>query len=118
MMRMIGVDVGGTFTDAVFYDDENGEMRWAKAASSPADPADGVLAALSRNDIELAGIDRFIHGITIGTNAILERKGAPVWMITTRGFKDTLEVARTNRTVLYNINTLKTPPLVDRRHII
>jgi N-methylhydantoinase A len=117
-MRMLGVDVGGTFTDVVFYDDERGELKWAKAASSPANPAVGVLAALERSNIDLREIDRFVHGVTIGTNAILERKGAPVWMITTRGFGDTIEVARTNRTVLYNIKTLKPPPLVDRRQII
>jgi N-methylhydantoinase A len=117
-MRMLGVDVGGTFIDVVFYDDERSELKWAKAASSPANPAAGVLAALERSNIDLREIDRFVHGVTIGTNAILERKGAPVWMITTRGFKDTIEVARTNRTVLYNIKTVKPPPLVDRRQII
>ena len=116
-MKMIGVDVGGTFTDSVFYDDTNYELRWAKAPSSPANPADGVLAALKRHGIPLDSVDRFVHGVTIGTNAILERKGAPVWMVTTNGFKDTIEIARTNRTVLYNIKTLKPAPLVDRRRI-
>jgi len=117
-MRMIGIDVGGTFTDIVFYDERQNELRWAKAASSPANPAAGVLAAIERSNVDLGAVDRFVHGVTIGTNAILERKGAPVWLITTRGFKDTLEVARTNRTVLYDIKTLKPPALVDRRHII
>jgi N-methylhydantoinase A len=117
-MRMIGIDVGGTFTDIVFYDEQHNELRWAKAASSPANPAAGVFAAIGRSDVDLRELDLFVHGVTIGTNAILERKGAPVWLITTRGFKDTLEVARTNRTVLYDIKTLKPPPLVDRRHII
>ena len=117
-MRMIGIDVGGTFTDIVFYDEQHNELRWAKAASSPANPAAGVFAAIERSDVDLRELDLFVHGVTIGTNAILERKGAPVWLITTRGFKDTLEVARTNRTVLYDIKTLKPPPLVDRRHII
>lgn len=72
---MVGVDVGGTFTDAVFYDDQSGELRWAKAPSTPADPAQGVLAAVDRNDVDLGATDRFVHGVTIGTNAILERKG-------------------------------------------
>ncbi|MGE3698067.1 MAG: hydantoinase/oxoprolinase family protein [Hyphomicrobiaceae bacterium] len=116
-MRMIGVDVGGTFTDSVFYDDASHELRWAKAPSSPAKPAEGVLAALKRHGIPLDSVDRFVHGVTIGTNAILERKGAAVWMITTKGFTDTIEIARTNRTVLYNIKTLKPTPLVDRRRI-
>ncbi len=117
-MRMIGIDVGGTFTDIVFYDERQNELRWAKAASSPANPAAGVLAAIERSNVDLGAVDRFVHGVTIGTNAILERKGAPVWLITTRGFKDTLEIARTNRTVLYDIKTLKPAALVDRRHII
>ena len=117
-MRMVGVDVGGTFTDAVFYDDQSGELRWAKAPSTPADPARGVLAAVDRNDVDLGATDRFVHGVTIGTNAILERKGAPVWMLTTRGFRDTLEIARTNRTTLYDIKTLKLAPLVPRQRVI
>jgi N-methylhydantoinase A len=117
-MRMVGVDVGGTFTDAVYFDDRSGELRWAKAPSTPAAPAEGVLAALGRNDTDLRSTDRFVHGITIGTNAILERKGAPVWVLTTPGFRDTLEIARTNRTVLYDIKTLKPAPLAPRRQVI
>ena len=117
-MRMVGVDVGGTFTDAVVYDDAGGELRWAKAPSTPAAPAEGVLAALAREGADLASAGRFVHGITIGTNAILERKGATVWMLVTRGFRDTLEIARTNRTVLYDIKTLKPEPLVPRGRAI
>jgi N-methylhydantoinase A len=117
-MRMVGVDVGGTFTDAVVYDDASGELRWAKAPSTPSDPSGGVLAALSRNDADLASAGRFVHGITIGTNAILERKGATVWMLVTRGFRDTLEIARTNRSVLYDIKTLKPEALVPRGRAI
>jgi N-methylhydantoinase A len=116
-MRMIGVDVGGTFTDSVFYDDQSGELLWGKAPSSSANPAEGVLASIKCNNVALSTIDRFVHGVTIGTNAIIERKGATVWMITTSGFKDTIEIARTNRTVLYNIKTLKPAPLVNRRRI-
>ena len=117
-MRMVGVDVGGTFTDAVVYDDASGELRWAKAPSTPSDPSGGVLAALARNDADLAAAGRFVHGITIGTNAILERRGAAVWMLVTRGFRDTLEIARTNRSVLYDIKTLKPEPLVPRSRAI
>jgi len=117
-MRMIGVDVGGTFTDAVFFDDEQGELRWAKTVTTPDNPAAGVLAAIDRNDVALDAVDRFVHGVTIGTNAILERTGAPVWMVTTSGFGDTLEIARTNRATLYDIKTLKPPPLVPRGRVI
>jgi N-methylhydantoinase A len=117
-MRMVGVDVGGTFTDAVFYDDASGELRWSKAASTPGAPAQGVMAALERGNADLAAVERFVHGITIGTNAILERKGAPVWVLTTAGFRDSLEIARTNRSVLYDIKTLKPAPLVPRSRAI
>jgi N-methylhydantoinase A len=117
-MRMVGVDVGGTFTDAVYYDDASGELRWSKAASTPGQPANGVLAAIDRGGAELGSIERFVHGITIGTNAILERKGASVWLLITAGFRDTLEIARTNRSVLYDIKTLKAAPLAPRRQVL
>ena len=117
-MRMVGVDVGGTFTDAVYYDDASRELRWSKASSTPNEPSAGVLAAIDRGQSELRAVERFVHGVTIGTNAILERKGASVWVLTTAGFRDTLEVARTNRSVLYDIKTLKHPPLAPRGQVI
>lgn len=113
-MLWVGVDVGGTFTDAVLYDEAATELRYAKAPSTPANPTEGVLHALQRLDVPLKEVRRLVHGVTIGTNAILERKGAEVWMLTTEGFRDVLEIARTNRTELYNIKSLKTPPLVPR----
>ncbi len=117
-MKMIGVDVGGTFTDAVVFDEEAGDLRWAKASSTPGDPAEGVLAAIDRAGVELGSVRRFVHGTTIGTNAFLERKGMPVWMVTSRGFGDTLQIARTNRSVLYDITAQKAEPLVPRSRAI
>ena len=110
----VGVDVGGTFTDAAVFDDATGSLRYAKAPSTPADPARAVLDVLERLGVGLGEVRRFIHGITIGTNAVLEGRGAEVWMLTTAGFRDVLEIARTNRTVLYDITALKPPPLVPR----
>ena len=110
----IGVDVGGTFTDAAVFDDAAGSLRYAKAPSTPAEPARAVLDVLERLDVDLGEVRRFIHGITIGTNAVLEGRGAEVWMLTTAGFRDVLEIARTNRTVLYDITAVKPPPLVPR----
>ena len=110
----IGVDVGGTFTDAAVFDDAAGSLRYAKVPSTPADPARAVLDVLERLGVDLGEVQRFIHGITIGTNAVLEGRGAEVWMLTTAGFRDVLEIARTNRTVLYDITALKPPPLVPR----
>ena len=110
----VGVDVGGTFTDAAVFDDRAGTLRYAKAPSTPADPARAVLDVLDRLGVDLGEVQRFIHGITIGTNAVLEGRGAEVWMLTTAGFRDVLEIARTNRTVLYDITARKPPPLVPR----
>ena len=110
----VGVDVGGTFTDAAVFDDTAGSIRYAKVPSTPTDPARAVLEVLERLGVDLGEVRRFIHGVTIGTNAVLEGRGAEVWMLTTAGFRDVLEIARTNRTVLYDITARKPPPLVPR----
>jgi N-methylhydantoinase A len=117
-MSWIGIDVGGTFTDAVAYDAVRGELRSEKAPTTPAKPQQGVLDALGKLGIELGSAERLIHGLTLGTNTVLERKGADVWVVTNSGFRDTLEIARTNRPVLYNIKTLKAAPLVPRNRIL
>ena len=116
-MLWVGVDVGGTFTDGVLFDDSAGMFRYVKAPSTPGDPTEGVLDALSRLEVPLSSVERLVHGVTIGTNAVLEGKGAEVWMLTTAGFRDVLDIARTNRPVLYDIQTLKTPPLVPRTRV-
>lgn len=117
-MTWVGVDVGGTFTDAVVYDVERGELRSEKAPTVPSAPQRGVLDALSKLGIDLRDTDRLIHGLTLATNTVLERKGADVWVVTNRGFRDALEIARTNRPVLYDIKTLKAAPLVPRNRIL
>lgn len=117
-MSWIGIDVGGTFTDAVAYDAARNELRSEKAPTTPQAPQQGVLDALARLGIDLGNAERLIHGLTLATNTVLERKGADVWVVTNRGFRDTLEIARTNRPVLYNIKTLKAAPLVPRSRIL
>jgi N-methylhydantoinase A len=117
-VHWIGVDVGGTFTDVVVYDEATGVLAVAKSPTTPADPARGLLHALDKLGVALPEAGRVVHGTTIGTNAILERKGATVWMLTTRGFRDTLEIARTNRTVLYDIRARKPAPLVERHRVL
>ena len=114
----VGVDVGGTFTDAAVFDGAAGSLRYAKVPSTPADPAGAVLEVLDHLGVDLGEVQRFIHGITIGTNSVLEGRGAEVWMLTTAGFRDVLEIARTNRTVLYDITTRKPPPLVPRNRTL
>ncbi|MEZ5844114.1 MAG: hydantoinase/oxoprolinase family protein [Hyphomicrobiaceae bacterium] len=117
-MLWIGIDVGGTFTDAVSYDAQTSTFRYAKAPSTPADPTEGVLDVLGLLDIDIGRVERFVHGVTIGTNAVLEGRGAECWMLVTRGFKDVLEIGRTNRPVLYNIRTQKQRPLIPRTRTI
>lgn len=117
-MQWLGIDIGGTFTDVVLYDEERGTLEVGKSPTRPADPTVGLLDALAKLKVALPRTGRVVHGTTIGTNAILERKGATVWMLTTRGFRDTLEIARTNRTVLYDIRARKPAPLVPRERVV
>ena len=116
-MLWVGVDVGGTFTDAVAYDDESRSITYAKAPSTPADPTEAVVEAIQALNVPFDAMGRFVHGITIGTNAILQGRGATVWMLVTEGFRDVLEIARTNRTELYDIKAVKLPPIVDRLRV-
>ena len=113
-MWWLGIDVGGTFTDAVAYDDTTGQFSFGKAPSTPADPTEGVMNVITQMGLDMAQVERFVHGVTIGTNAILQRRGAEAWMLVTAGFRDVLEIGRTNRPVLYNIKTLKQAPIIPR----
>ncbi|MGB8881958.1 MAG: hydantoinase/oxoprolinase N-terminal domain-containing protein, partial [Solirubrobacteraceae bacterium] len=104
-MLWIGVDVGGTFTDLVILDDETGEIRVSKRPSTPARPDEAVLSVIdsaARPD-ELAAARGFIHGTTIGLNALLERDEGRLALLTTRGFRDVLEIRRGDRAELYNL---------------
>ena len=94
---VVGVDVGGTFTDVFALDERNGEFRTAKVPSSRSREAEGFLRALSEVADGPAEVATLIHGTTVGTNALLERKAAPAGLITTRGFRDVLEMRRRDR---------------------
>ena len=102
----IGVDVGGTFTDIVCRE-PGGAMRFMKVPTTRSDPSQGVISSLpllAREwGISLTQIDRFAHGTTVATNAVLERKGARIGLITTAGFRDVLEIGRQLRTQVYKI---------------
>lgn len=111
----IGVDIGGTFTDLVLIDGETGEFSMVKTPTTPLDRTDGVLAVLTDSDADLETVNRFTHGTTTATNAVLERKGARVGLVTTRGFRDTLEIMRINRERHYDLQWSKPVPLVPRR---
>lgn len=96
MSRVVGVDVGGTFTDMVLFDEADGTVRTAKVPSNRGDEAVGFLRGL-RSFGAVAGLGSIVHGTTVGTNALLERKGARVGLITTAGFRDVLEMRRRDR---------------------
>ncbi|MDA1098287.1 MAG: hydantoinase/oxoprolinase family protein [Proteobacteria bacterium] len=112
----VGVEVGGTFTDLVAIED--GRVRVAKVPSVPARPDEGAMASLAAGEINLAVVDDLVHGSTVATNAILERKGAPVALLTTRGFRDVLFLQRHNRTQIYDLFYRKPKPVLARRDIL
>jgi N-methylhydantoinase A len=109
----VGIDTGGTFTDFVLYKD--GEIHIRKIPSSPKNPADAVLKGLKIWE-NVSGERQVIHGSTVATNTLLERKGAKTALITTKGFEDILEIGRQNRAQLYNLFVDKVVPLVQKRY--
>jgi N-methylhydantoinase A len=109
----VGVDTGGTFTDFVF--EQGGQIQLFKVPSTPSDPSlairEGLDRICSKIPVQLAGIE-VVHGTTVGTNALLQRRGAKTALITTKGFEDVLVIGRQARPELYNLNAVKPPPLV------
>ena len=111
--RLAGVDVGGTFTDLLFMDETAGDVRLAKVPTTADNQAFGVLAALERAGVDPASLDLLVHGTTTTTNALLERKLASTGLITTRGFRDVLELGRRTRPKPYGL-TGWFEPLIPR----
>lgn len=114
----IGVDVGGTFTDLVLYDAALKKTRYGKLLTTPADPSEAILNGIGRileeNDYRLADVHSVVHGTTLVTNTIIERTGATVGLITTRGFRDTTEIGKETRYDLYDLFLEMPEPLVPR----
>src|SRR5262245_47765479 len=109
----VGVEVGGTFTDLVAIDGVR--IHVGKVPSTPACPDEGALAALEAGAIALCRVTDLVHGSTVATNAILERKGAAIAVIVTRGFRDVLLLQRHNRKRIYDLFYKKPVPIADRR---
>jgi N-methylhydantoinase A len=108
----LGVDVGGTFTDLVALSE--GELITAKVPSTPRDQSEGVMTAIETSAVEPGAVLALAHGMTVATNALLERRGSRTALVTTRGFRDVLEIARQNRPALYDLTFDRPPPLVPR----
>ena len=117
-MYRIGVDVGGTFTDFTVLDEESGAPHYLKVPSTPHDPSEAIgngLAELVRSlSLDPASISHLGHGTTVATNMVIERKGALTGLITTRGFRDVLEIGRQMRPHLYDYSVVRPTPLVPR----
>jgi N-methylhydantoinase A len=113
----IAVDIGGTFVDAIEFDPMQGTTRLAKASTTPAAPATGVLDAVGILSERLDRLDTFTHGTTLGLNAILERRGALTGLITNAGFRDILEIGRSDVPFshMYDFRYVRPRPLVPRR---
>lgn len=107
---IIGVDTGGTFTD-FFWLDQDGALQVLKEPSTPEDPSAAILKGLTRIEAQFSTI---VHGTTVATNAVLERKGAKVVLLTTEGFEDIIEIGRQTRSDIYDLNVDRPEPLVPR----
>lgn len=116
---IIGVDVGGTFTDFAARNVATGEFAVHKRPSTPHDPSEAILEGFSELQAKIGvpgdAFGRFAHGTTVATNALLQRKGARVGIVTTHGFRDLLEIGRQVRPLIYDLQTDAPQPLADRR---
>jgi N-methylhydantoinase A len=115
----VATDIGGTFTDLVCleFDKKTGKPSGvvvAKSDTTPSNFEQGIFDTIEKGNIDLKEIDFFAHGTTVVINALTERKGAKTALVTTKGFRDVLEIARCNRPDLFNFNFVKQPPFVPR----
>src|SRR6266568_2484598 len=116
--QRIGVDIGGTFTDLVVFDDASGAFAVGKTLTTPRDPSQAVetlvLATLESESIPASAVQQLIHGTTLVTNAIIERTGSRTALLATQGFRDSIEIGRENRYELYDLMLEMPQPLVPR----
>lgn len=114
----VSMDIGGTFTDVVTYDEETGRFAATKASTTPDDLSRGVLSGLASVVASPGDISFMVHGTTQGLNAFLERRGVRVLLLATEGAEDTYHIARGPRTRLYDVHYRKPEPLVPRRDVV
>jgi N-methylhydantoinase A len=115
-MWRVGVDVGGTFTDLFGWDDASGQRVTAKVLTTKHDRSEGVLQAVRAAEIPFHAISHLLHGTTTATNALIERSCPAAALVTTEGFRDTIEIGRQHRKQLYDPYQTKPKPIVKRRH--
>ncbi len=115
MSVRLGIDVGGTFTDLVLVDDATGNVLTAKASSTPDNPVAGVMEVIRQVGAAGSEIEALVHGTTVATNAMLERKGAQTGFVATRGFRDVIFIQRMNRKYHYDLGWDKPKLPVNRR---
>lgn len=113
----LAVDVGGTFTDVVALDGSTGTIRFDKVATTPSEPSRCVLESFEKAEAAIDRIDYFVHGTTLGLNALLTRQGARTAIVTTKGFRDVYLLGRTSRQPMYDFFYKKPASLVPRNHI-
>jgi len=115
MAKRVAIDIGGTFTDFVSLDEDTGKILLEKALTTPHNFAEGVIDTIDRSGTDPREYRQFVHGTTVVINALTERRGARVALITTQGFRDVLEIQRANRPDMYNLFYQKPKPFVPRR---
>jgi len=114
MMYRLCTDVGGTFTDGVLLDETTGKIEASKVSSTPDNPAIGTIQGIEKFDVLLSDVSFLAHGTTVVINALIEGNGAKTALVTTKGFRDVLEIGRCNRTEMYNALYKKPTPLIPR----
>ena len=120
LLYRLGVDIGGTFTDFALLDEAGGDVAIHKRLTTPADPSEAVLAGVQamagQHGLRLADITAIVHGTTLITNAVIERRGAVTGMLTTAGFRDLLTIGKEQRYDMWDLRLRFPPPLVPRTH--
>src|SRR5215469_13009111 len=114
MSPRVAVDIGGTFTDLIAFDEQSQTIQHAKSLTTPSDPVEGIVDCIRKARLEPSSIDNLIHGSTIAINTLIERKGAKVGLIVTRGTRDVYIIGRGNRPEAYNLFFHRHRPLVPR----
>ena len=114
--KRLGIDVGGTYTDLVVFDEKTNDMRMAKTPSTPGNLVEGVINGIIALDLDLDSVQLVVHGTTMGVNTIIQGNGAKTGLLTTAGFEDVLEIGTMSKPEMYNLFYRKPRPLVSREH--